>query len=218
MVSDQTVGHILKRHDLPPTPERTKTTTWRECIRSHRDLLVATDFFTTEVWTTCGLVTYDILFFIQVGSRKVHMAGLTPNPHGAWMTQMARNSTMAEWGFLSPGQHRLHDRDSKFCSAFQVTLKAAGITPITLPPHSPNLNAPAERWVRSVKEEVLARLILFGEDALRQALKEYDTHYHQEFPSDPERYKISSPITGEDMTTLSVLKAQLCRPVSASSA
>jgi len=93
---------------------------------------------------------------------------------------MARNSTMAEWGFLSPGQHMLHDRDSKFCSAFQVTLKAAGITPITLPPHSPNLNAHAERWVRSVKEEVQAGLILFGEDALRQVLKTYDTHYHQE--------------------------------------
>ena len=96
MVSDQTVGHILKRHNLPPAPERKKTTTWREFIRSHRDILVATDFFTTEVWTTCGLVTYYILFFIQIGSRKGHMAGLTPNPNGALMTQMARNSTMAE--------------------------------------------------------------------------------------------------------------------------
>ncbi len=87
---------------------------------------------------------------------------------------------MSEWGFLAPGQHLLHDRDTKFCSTLQETLKGAGVTPITLPPCSPNLNAYAERWVRSVKEEVLARLILFGEDALRQALKEYDTHYHQE--------------------------------------
>ena len=93
---------------------------------------------------------------------------------------VGRNLTMAEWGFLTPGQHLIHDRDPKFCSAFQETLKAADITPITLPPRSPNVNAHAERWVRSVKEEVLARLILFGEDALRQALKEYDTHYHQE--------------------------------------
>ncbi len=179
-VSDQTVGNILKRHNLPPAPELKKTTTWREFIRSHRDLLVATDFFTAEVWTTCGLVTYYILFFLQVGSRKVHIAGITPHPNGPWMTQMARNSTMAEWGFLTPGQHVIHDRDTKFCSAFQETLQAAGITPITLPPRSPNLNAHAERWVRSVKEEVLSRLILFGEGALRQVLNEYGTHYHQE--------------------------------------
>ena len=180
MVSDQTVGNILKHHNLPPAPERKKTTTWRKFIRSHWDILVATDFFITEVWTKSGLVTYYILFFIQVGSRKVHMAGLTPNPNGAWMTQVARNATMAEWGFLTPGQHVIHDRDTKFCSAFQETLKAAGITPITLPPRSPNVNAHAERWGRSVKEEVLSRLILFGEGALRQVLKEYDTHYHQE--------------------------------------
>ena len=96
------------------------------------------------------------------------------------MTQVARNLTMAEWGFLTPGQHVIHDRDTKFCSTFRETLKAAGITPLTLPPRSPNLNAHAERWVRSVKEEVLSRLILFGEDALRQVLNEYDTHYHQE--------------------------------------
>jgi len=179
-VSDQTVGNILKRHDLPPAPQRKKTTTWREFIRSHQNLLVATDFFTVEVWTSCGLVTYYILFFIQVGSRTVHIAGLTPNPNEAWMTQMARNSTMTEWGFLTPGQHVLHDRDTKFCSTFQEIMKAAGVTPIKLPPRSPNLNAHAERWVRSVKEEVLSRLILFGEDALRKVLKEYGTHYHQE--------------------------------------
>ena len=179
-VSDQTVGNILKRHGLPPAPERKKTTTWREFIRTHQALLVATDFFTAEVWTKCGLVTYYILFFIQVGSRKVHIAGLTPNPNGEWMTQMARNATMAEWGFLTPGQQVLHDRDTKFCPAFQETVKAAGVTPIKLPPRSPNLNAHAERWVRSVKEEVLSRLILFGEGALRHVLKEYGTHYHHE--------------------------------------
>jgi transposase InsO family protein len=179
-VSDQTVGHILKRHGLPPAPERKKTTTWREFIRAHQNLLVATDFFTAEVWTKCGLVTYYILFFIQVASRKVHIAGITPHPNETWMTQMAKNSTMAEWGFLTPGQYLIHDRDGKFCPVFQELLKAAGVTLIKLPPRSPNLNAHAERWVRSVKEEVLSRLILFGEDALRQVLKDYDTHYHQE--------------------------------------
>jgi len=179
-VSDQTVGNILKRHDLPPAPKRKTTTTWREFIRSHQNLLVATDFFTAEVWTSCGLVTYYILFFIQVGSRRVHIAGMTPHPNETWMTQMARNSTMVEWGFLTPGQYLIHDRDGKFCPAFQELVKAAGLTLIKLPPRSPNLNAYAERWVRSVKEEVLSRLILFGEDALRKVLKEYGKHYHQE--------------------------------------
>jgi len=179
-VSDQTVGNVLRRHGLPPAPERKKTTTWREFIRSHWDLLVATDFFTAEVWTRSGLVTYYILFFIQVGSRRVHIAGMTPHPNGTWMTQMARNSTMVEWGFLTPGQYLIHDRDGKFCTAFQELVTAAGLTLIKLPPRSPNLNAYAERWVRSVKEEVLSRLILFGEDALRKVLKEYGTHYHQE--------------------------------------
>jgi hypothetical protein len=95
-VSDQTVGNILKRHDLPPAPQRKKTTTWREFIRTHQDLLVGTDFFTAEVWTMCGLVTYYILFFIQVARRRVHIAGMTPHPNGPWMTQIARNSTMTE--------------------------------------------------------------------------------------------------------------------------
>ena len=93
-----------------------------------------------------------------------------------------RNSTMVEWGCLIPGQYLIHDRDGKFCPAFQELVKAAGLTLIKLPPRSPNLNAYAERWVRSVKEEVLSRLILFGEDALRKVLHEYGTYYHQERP------------------------------------
>ena len=143
--SDQIVGNILKRPNLPPVPNRKKTTTWRKFIRIHWDMLVATDFFTAEVWTRSGLVTCYILFFIQVGSRSVHVAGLTPNPNGAWMTQIARNSTMTEWGFLTPGQHVLRDRDAKFCSTFQEILNAAGVTPIKLPARGPNLNAHAER-------------------------------------------------------------------------
>jgi putative transposase len=83
---------------------------------------------------------------------------------------------------LTPDQYLIHDRDTKFCSTFQETLTAADVTAITLPPRSPNLNAHAERWVRSVKEEVLSRLILFGEDALRQVLNEYGAHYHQKRP------------------------------------
>jgi putative transposase len=100
--SDQTVGNILKRHGLPPAPERKKTTTWKEFIRIHMNVLVATDFFTAEVWTKAGLVTYYVLFFIHLASRKVHVAGVTPHPDERWMVQMARNATMADWGFLAP--------------------------------------------------------------------------------------------------------------------
>src|SRR5437879_10313424 len=179
-VSDQTVGNVLKRHGIAPAPERKTTTTWKEFIRTHMDVLVATDFFTAEVWTLGGLVTYYILFFIHLGSRKVHIAGMTPHPTAAWMMQIARNMTMEQWGFLSPGQYLIHDRDDTFCPAFQRLIDEAGVKRMPLPPRSPNLNAYAERWVRSVKEECLSRLILCGEASLRHALTQYGAHFHHE--------------------------------------
>jgi putative transposase len=179
-VSDQTVGNVLKRHGLAPAPERKTTTTWKEFIRTHLDVLVATDFFTAEVWTLGGLVTSYVLFCIHLGSRQVHIAGMTPHPNEAWMVQVARNLTMEEWGFLSPGQYLIHDRDTKFCAAFQQIIADTGVEHVVLPPRSPNLNAYAERWVRSVKDEALSSLILFGEASLRHALHEYVEHYHHE--------------------------------------
>ena len=179
-VSAQTVGNILKRHGIPPAPERQTTTTWKEFIRTHMDVLVATDFFTAEVWTLGGLVTYYVLFFLHLGSRQVQVAGVTPPPTEAWMVQVARNVTREEWGFLAPGHYLIHDRDTKFCAAFQHLIDEAGVERVVLPPQSPNLNAYAERWVRSVKEECLSRVILFGEDSLRHVLNEYVDHYHQE--------------------------------------
>jgi putative transposase len=179
-VSDQTVGNVLKRHGIAPAPERKTTTTWKEFIRTHMDVLVATDFFTAEVWTLGGLVTYYVLFVIHLGSRQVHIAGITPHPNEKWMVQVAHNLTMEEWGFLSPGQYLIHDRDTKFCAAFQQTIDDAGIERVVLPPRSPNLNAYAERWVRSVKDEALSRMLLFGEGSLHHVLNEYVEHYHQE--------------------------------------
>src|SRR5262245_6708928 len=181
-VSDQTVGNVLKRHGLPPAPERKTTTTGKEFIRTHMDVLVATDFFTMEVWTLGGLVTYYVLFFIHIASRKIHVAGVTPHPDQRWMRQIARNVTMVDWGALATGQYFIHHRDGKSCPAFHHTIDAAAITPVPLPPRSPNLNAYAERWVRSGKEEALSQLILFGERSLWHALKEYVTHFHQERP------------------------------------
>jgi putative transposase len=181
-VSDQTIGNILKRHGIPPAPKRKQLTTSNEFIRSHMNVLVSTDFFTAEVWTTAELVTYYVLFFIHLASRKVHVAGVTPHPDKHWMMQIARHETMAEWGFLSSGQYLIHDGDGKFCPAFQQTIDAVGVKRVVLPPRSPNLNAYAERWVRSVKDEALSRLILFGERSLRHAITEYVAHYHEERP------------------------------------
>ena len=87
---------------------------------------------------------------------------------------------MEEWGFLPPGQSLIHDRDTKYCAAFQQIIDDAGVERVVLPPRSPNLNAYAERWVRSVKEECLSRMILFGEDSLMHTLQEYVEHYHHE--------------------------------------
>jgi len=110
-ISDQTIGNILRRHGIAPAPERRKETTWKEFIRAHQEVLAATDFFTAEVWTCFGLVTYYVLVFIRLHSREVHLAGITPYPTDAWMRQVARNVTMAEVGFLNGCGYMLHDRD-----------------------------------------------------------------------------------------------------------
>jgi putative transposase len=179
-VSDQAVGNILKRYGIPPAPERKKTTTWKDFIRAHRDVLAATDFFTAEVWTPRGLVTYYVLFVMHVATRRVHIAGVTAFPDKGWMTQVARNLTMADVGFLADHRYLIHDRDGKYCPAFDETVRDGGVRPGRLPPRSPNLNAHAERWVRSVKDECLSKLIVFGEPALRTALRAYVAHFHGE--------------------------------------
>ena len=181
-LSDQTVGNILKRRGIPPAPEREKTTTWKAFIRSHMDVLAATDFFTAEVWTSGGLVTYYVLFFMHIATRKVCVAGLTPHPNEEWMTQIARNVTMADVGFLSSSRDLLHDRDGKFCPAFVRTIESVGVKSVKLPARSPNLNSYAERWVKSVKDECLSKLILFGEESLRRSLAQYQKHHHEERP------------------------------------
>ncbi|MFQ5845173.1 MAG: hypothetical protein ACE5JG_09325, partial [Planctomycetota bacterium] len=113
-LSSSTIARILERHGIPPAPERRKTTTWREFLAAHWDLLAATDFFTTTVWTLRGPVTYYVLIVMKLAKRTVHVAGITTNPHDAWMAQVARNLTMDGWGFLSGMWSLLHDRDAKF--------------------------------------------------------------------------------------------------------
>jgi transposase InsO family protein len=180
LLSDQTVGNILRRHGLSPAPKRKQAISWKDFIRSHMEVLVGTDFFTVEVLTLKGLVTYYVLFFIHLESRRVSLAGMTPYPGHEWMEQQARNATMEEWAFLRGCRYLLHDRDTKFCASFRELIESGSVKTIRLPARSPNLNSFAERWVRSVKEECLSRLILFGERSLRRALQQYVVHYHEE--------------------------------------
>ena len=180
VVCDQTVGNVLLRHGVPPAPERKRTTTWREFIRIHLALLAGTDFFTAEVLTLRGLVTYYVLFFIHLESRRVDIGGITVHPNEHWMKQIARNVTMEGLGILRDCRYLLHDRDTKYTASFRAIIAFGKVEPLAMPARSPNLNAYAERWVRSVKEECLSKVILFGERSLRRALGEYVEHYHAE--------------------------------------
>ena len=179
-LSDQTVGNILHRNGISPAPARKRTTTWADFIRVHMAVLAGTDFFSVEVLTLRGLVTYYVLFFIRLESRRVEVAGITQHPNEAWMKQIARNVTMDEWGFLDNCRYLIHDRDTKYCQSFRDIVESGDVRTLPLPARSPNLNAFAERWVKSVKDECLSKLILFGEASLRRTLREYVVHYHVE--------------------------------------
>lgn len=181
-ISDFTVGNILRENNQPPAPERKKGTTWADFIAAHKDVLVSCDFLTKEVWTLAGVVNYCVLFFMHVASRKVYIAGFTTNPNETWMKQIARNLTMIDGGFLNGMKYLILDRDAKFALSFRAIIESAGVELLRLPPRSLNLNAFAERFVRSIKEECLDQLILFGEASLQRALDNYIDHHHHERP------------------------------------
>jgi len=175
-----TIADILRRHGIEPAPERNRKTTWTEFLKRHWELIVSADFFTTEIWTGKGLTRYLVLFFMDLSTRKVVIAGIVSRANGLWMSQVGRHVTDAVDGILNGKRFLIHDRDPLFTAEFQNILTSVGINCVKLPPQSPNLNAHAERFVRSIKECCLDRLILFGEHSLRRALREFVTHYHQE--------------------------------------
>ena len=179
-VGRTTIANILKENGIDPAPERGKRMTWSQFLKAHWNVLAAADFFTVEVWTPRGLVTFYVFFLIELATRRIEIAGITPGPNEAWMTQIGRNLTDPIDGFLAGKELLILDRDSKYSSAFQDLLKDSGITVVQLPPRSPNLNAYAERFVRSIKDECLSRVIFFGEGSLRKATREYAAHYHRE--------------------------------------
>ena len=126
-VSDQTIGNVLKRHGIAPAPKRSQNTTWKDFIAAHMAVLCGTDFFTVEVLTWHGLVTYYVLFFLHLKSRRVTLGGITQHPTEAWITQMARNAVDETSGGVRGCRYVLHDRDAKFCAAFDEVLASEGI-------------------------------------------------------------------------------------------
>src|SRR5258708_24903833 len=142
-VSDQTVGNSLGRQGIAPAPVRKRTTTWSQFIRRHMAVLAGTDFFTVEVLTWRGLVTYYVLFFLHLETRRVTIAGITDQPEESWMQQMARNATLEGegWPSLREIRYLLHDRDTKFCASFREPLPPQPVKTLRLPPRNPNLNS-----------------------------------------------------------------------------
>jgi len=131
-------------------------------------------------WTGRGLVTHYVLFVISLRDRLVEIAGITTRPDESWMMQMARNLTDSEGGALHAKKYLIIDRDTKYTEQFRRLIRDDGTKVIRLPPRSPNLNAYAERFVRSIKNECLDRMIFVGQASLRRAVSEYVSHYHRE--------------------------------------
>jgi putative transposase len=180
VVGRGTIAGILKNAGMEPAPERGKGTSWEEFLRAHWEVLGAADFFTVELWCWGRLIRYHVFFVIRLATRSVHIAGIIPEPDGRWMRQVGRNLTDCQEGFLRECRFLIHDRATVFTTEFISILKGAGVESIRLPARSPNLNAFAERFVRSIKAECLDHLILVGERSLRRAVDEFCIHYHEE--------------------------------------
>src|SRR5213594_4770631 len=178
MLAHNTIANILKRHGIEPAPERSRKTTWKEFLNRHWNQIVATDFFTVEAWTCSGLKRFVVLFFMDLATRRVEIGGIASSANGLWMSQIARNLTDAVDGFFAGKRYLIHDRDPLYTKDFLAILMGSGIESVKLPPRSPNLNAYAERFVRTIKEGCLERMIFFGEDSLRNAICEFVAHYH----------------------------------------
>ncbi len=177
-VARTTIANVLKANGIKPAPDRPSS--WRSFLKAHWGQVAATDFFTTEVWTTRGLVTVYTLFVIDLRTRRVEIVGITVNPVGAFMAQLARNLTDVEDGFLKDHRILICDRDTKFTDQFKRILRDFGVEVALTPKRAPNCNAYAERFVLSIKSECLRRMIFFGEGSLRRAISEFVMHYHEE--------------------------------------
>src|SRR5438093_10573617 len=180
MLAHNTIADILRRHGIEPSPERSRKTTWKEFLDRHLGQIVASDFFTIEVWTVSGLERFFVLFFMELSTRRVQIAGIANQANGLWMAQIARNLTDSVDGFFKGKRYLIHDRDPLYTQEFLSMLAEVGIESVKLSPRSPNLNAYAERFVKTIKESCLERMIPFGETSLRKAIAEFVAHFHLE--------------------------------------
>jgi putative transposase len=174
-VGRSTIARILKAQGMPPVPAR--PTSWQTFLRAHWGAIAGADFFTTEVWTWRGLVTFYTVFVIELASRRVQILGSSPHPDEAFMRQVARTLTIADedrCGVL------ICDRDAKWSEPVRNRLRDTGIRLMRTPYRAPNANAYAERFVRSIKQECLDRMIPLGERHFRRAVAEFMAHYHEE--------------------------------------
>jgi len=174
-VGRSTIARILKAQGLAPAPNR--PTSWQTFLGAHWGVIAGADFFTTEVWTWRGLVTFYTVFVIDLASRRVRILGATPYPDEAFMRQIVRTLTMAD---AEECRVLICDRDAKGSAAVRDRLNEARIRVVQTPFHAPNANAYAERFVRSIKEECLDRMMLLGERHFQRAVAEFVAHYHRE--------------------------------------
>jgi transposase InsO family protein len=179
-VGTSTVRRILKRLKIPPTPRRQTETTWRQFVRAQTSTMLAVDFFHVDCAVT--LTRLYVFFVIEVGTRYVHILGVTARPDGPWTTQQARNLLM-DLGDSAAGFALLvRDRAGQFTASFDAVLAAAGIRAIKTPPRSPRANAFAERFVLTVRSEVTDRMLIFGQRHLWTVLEQYAGHYNERRP------------------------------------
>jgi putative transposase len=204
-----TVRNILRRQHMDPAPTRRQAgMSWSKFLKMHWEVLAATDFFTVEVATWHGLVTFYGFVVMELSTRRVHLAGVSPHPNEAFMMQCARQLTDHFDGFLLGKRYLIHDRDTKFTQAFDHFLRDCGVEPVVLPPRSPNLNAHCERFVRSIKEEALDQMILMGEASLRYARHQYLSHYHAKRNHQGLDNQLIEPEVGVDRRTGQVVRRE----------
>ena len=175
-----TIKRILLESGIEPAPERGKHMPWKTFLKAHWGHVAAADFFTVEVLSLVGLVRYHVFFVIDLRTRRVEIAGMVCDPAGKWMAQVARNLVDACDGFLKDHSHLILDRDPLFTAHFRDILSDRGVKAVRLPARSPNLNAYAERFVKTIKSECLNRIVPLSERHLRQSISEFTLHYHLE--------------------------------------
>ena len=176
--SKTSVAAVLRRHGLPPAPRRAGPT-WSEFLRAQAEAILATDFFTVDSVT---LRRYYVLFVVEVRSRVVHLLGVTANPDGPWVAQVARNFVADLEDRGQRFRFLLRDRDTKFTASFDAVMASAGIKVVRTPVQAPVANAFAERWVRTAREDCLDQLLVLSRRQLESVLCQYVRHYNQARP------------------------------------